>query len=870
MNKRVLSWLLVLMFTIAAVFSAFAEESAVLPADAADGEEAGISDFSMRFGENAVVETDIEGNPLTVNGYPYHMVNTFFNIRSVDEKIYAASDFLDYPFWQPATIYDGNLAIMSLFMSLCAARDLKRNENPDTFDPSQNVELYLDSAGFRDIRKDDYSKTTSIYTISTAMGYRTMEHDGEEPFTLIAVGVCGGGYGNEWQSNLTAGNGELHEGFRSASDLVIDRISGYIAMHGIRGRIKIWISGFSRAAAVANLTAGRLTRAGVFPKEDVFCYTYATPAAVLNPPENGDENIFNILCPTDAVPQVMPADWGYGRYGKDLYLPVPEFTTFGEPAVIEREQLIREMFDIEIHYSASLNLRMRILLSMAFAAIGSRDNYVKNVQDAAIRILQEKNASSFLATMRSMLTSIRNSDAASREKLDALINYLSRVFGNAITRTELAAVNRNSGSSLLLLFTEHREDSYLASFSTIHNNLYEDDTGFTYVMVKGPVDVTITLEDVPGWKMLLPEKGNLVISDEESGTVEESPRYTPFYMERIGRTTVAAIPKDASLRVSWKANSDGAVEVRQIECGLHVTQQFPGVSSGEIKAHAGDTGTALSSGQQDGILPEGFTQKNYLATDMIEFLGISAPFVSWRLLTTLIFLGVGLLVFGILCLSSLLVPNRTKRKKRIWFLLCLFCIAVVEAEGAYWLLADMPFIRFIWKAVAAAAVIAIFLLRQKTRDKLLLSVLPGLLLLLAADLLTCWTFVPGMILFLAGHAVLILSFLLNKKLSVAQWIQWAILSVLTVVLIFFMVFPRLGLQSWIAVAYAPVVFIMFYTASSRPRQIRNAANILIISDLLLGVYLSFWAEPIVHILHAVLFGISMMLLTPHQRVKNAE
>ena len=195
MNKRVLSWLLVLMFTIAAVFSAFAEESAVLPADAADGEEAGISDFSMRFGENAVVETDIEGNPLTVNGYPYHMVNTFFNIRSVDEKIYAASDFLDYPFWQPATIYDGNLAIMSLFMSLCAARDLKRNENPDTFDPSQNVELYLDSAGFRDIRKDDYSKTTSIYTISTAMGYRTMEHDGEEPFTLIAVGVCGGGYG---------------------------------------------------------------------------------------------------------------------------------------------------------------------------------------------------------------------------------------------------------------------------------------------------------------------------------------------------------------------------------------------------------------------------------------------------------------------------------------------------------------------------------------------------------------------------------------------------------------------------------------------------------------------------------------------------
>ena len=870
MKNRVQSWLLVLILTFMPVFSVFAEETADIPAGIADGEETVLSDFAARFGETAVIETNSKGYPVTVNGYPYRMVDTSFNVRSVDEKIYAATDFFEYPFWQPATVYDGNLAIMSLFMSLCAARDLKRNENPDTFDPAQNVELYLNSAGFGDIRKDDYSKTTSIYTISTAMGYRTMEHEGEEPFTLIAVGVCGGGYGNEWQSNLTAGNGDLHEGFRSASDLVIDRISGYIAMQGIKGRIKIWISGFSRAAAVANLTAGRLTRAGVFPKEDIYCYTYATPAAVLNPPVSGDENIFNILCPTDAVPQVMPSDWGYGRYGKDLYLPVPEFTVFGEPAVIEREEIIKEMFNIEIHYSASLNLRMRMLISMAYAAIGSRDNYVQNIQDAAIRILQEKNASSFLATMRRMLTSIRSSDAASREKLDALINYLVRVFGNAITRTELAAVNRNSGSSLLLLFTEHREDSYLASFNAIHNNLYENDTAFTYVMVKGPVDVSITLEDLPGWKMLLPEKGNLVMSDEESGTVDENPGYTPFYMERIGRTTVAAIPRDIRAQVSWKANSNGTVEVRQIDCGLHISQQFPGTSGGEIKARTGDTGTAWSPEQIDGTLPEGFTRENYQATDITKFIGISEPFVSWRLLATLILLCAGLLVFLILFLSSLLVPNRMKHKKTIWFLLCLFCVAAVEAEGAYWLLADMAFVRFIWKAVAAAALLAIFLLRQKAREKFLYNVLPGFLLLLTADLLTGWALIPGMLLSLAGHAVLILSFLLKKKLSAAQWIQWAVLSALAVALIFFTVFPRQGIKSWIAVAYAPVLFLLFYTACNQPRHIRSAANILIVSDLLFGIYLSFWSDPIVHILHGVLFSVSLILMTPHPGREDVE
>ena len=341
----------------------------------------------MRFGMNAVVEADEDGTPVSVNGYPFRSVETSINVRGVDEKIVGSTDFTDYLFWQPATEYDGNLAVMSLIMVLCAARDIRRDEDPDTFDPARNVVSYLENAGFADIRKDDYSKETSLYTISTAMGFRRMDHEGEEPFTLIAVGVCGGGYGNEWQSNITAGNGELHEGFLIASNLVIDRIAGYITTRGIKGRVKIWISGFSRAAAVANLTAGLLTRAGAFPKEDVYAYMYATPAAVLNPPETGDENIYNIICPTDVVPQVMPAEWNYGRYGRDLFLPVPEFTILGENIMKEREAMIRAAFGLDIHYSAALNLRMRLLLSLAYEAIGSRENYVENIQDTAVGIL---------------------------------------------------------------------------------------------------------------------------------------------------------------------------------------------------------------------------------------------------------------------------------------------------------------------------------------------------------------------------------------------------------------------------------------------------------------------------------------------------
>ena len=72
------------------------------------------------------------------------------------------------------------------------------------------------------------------------------------------------------------------------------------------------------------MVAGTLVNTGFLPREDVYAYTFATPAAIRNPPREGYENIFNIINPADLVPQVMPAEWGYGRYGTDLFLPVQD------------------------------------------------------------------------------------------------------------------------------------------------------------------------------------------------------------------------------------------------------------------------------------------------------------------------------------------------------------------------------------------------------------------------------------------------------------------------------------------------------------------------------------------------------------------
>ena len=857
MARRMIACLLLMVLVFALPPAAFAEDAAGGISRNAVLREA----MAERFGPDAKVETDENGRPAAVNGYPVREVEASFFVRGAEEKFTAGTDFVEYPFWQPATVYDGNLANMSLILALCAARDQQRSGDPETFDPSRNLEAYLRSAGFSDIRKDDYSKVTSIYTISTGMGARRMEHEGEEPFTLIAVGVCGAGYKNEWQSNLTAGTGELHEGFRSASDLVIDRIAGYIATRGIRGRIKIWISGFSRAAAVANLTAGRLTRAGFFAKEDVFAYTYATPAAVLNPPQTGDENIFNILCPTDVVPQVIPADWGFGRYGTDLYLPVQEFSSIGEAAAKQREQLIRDVFGIEVHYSASLNLRMRLLVSMALEVVRDQDNYARNMQRAAVGILQKTDTSSLLSTMRHLLLGVKNSGSETRASLDRLLDFVFRVFGNAVTRTELAAGSRNAGSTLYLLMTEHREDSYLASMDIIRNGVFEDSPDFTYVMVRGPVELELTAAYLPGWSLTLTEQGAVLEKDPETGEITENPEFQEYYMERIGSVSVAAVPKDEDIRVTWKAVSGGTAEVRQALVGLRASVLYPGAGTGPLRVRAGDTGTAWLPEQRYGAIPEGFREETWRAADLTGFLGISAPFVSWRVYVFAVLLLIGLLIFLVLRLVSLFLPNREKKRSRVWLLLALFCVAAAEAEGSFWLLADWPVFRFAWKAAAGAAVLGIFFLRNRGEKGLWRSTLPGLAMAVAADLAMTFSFPAGIALFLLAHALLVFSFLSQTPMNRAQWIQWAVLSALTAGLAALAFVPDFGSYAWAAAAYAPALLLMVYSTSRQTPRIRYAAGFFLLSDLLLGAFLTeVWPDPEAHIACTVLFLASLMLL----------
>ena len=221
-----------------------------------------------------------------------------------------------------ARVYNHDLAKASLGLATSAFRpNPQRTE--DGFAADYNVRSFLEQAGFTGLRSDDYDKNPSMYTVSTVMGHQTVG-EGDGAFELIAVGICGQGYNNEWESNLSIGTGKNPEGFSNAAHLVYDRVFGYISENHLREKIKIWLSGFSRAAAVSNITASLLSDSDLFSQETVFAYTFATPMTVLDTEPKRYGNIFNICGKMDPVPQIPFADWGYSRYGITYFTPTME------------------------------------------------------------------------------------------------------------------------------------------------------------------------------------------------------------------------------------------------------------------------------------------------------------------------------------------------------------------------------------------------------------------------------------------------------------------------------------------------------------------------------------------------------------------
>ena len=265
-------------------------------------------------------------------------------------------------FFSDPTEYNHELA------TACAVLSAVANSESAYYQAGSDSPAYMEQAlaqfGFEKISTASYQYRSEIFdevvvfltgtddVVAYSVASKRVESEDGREKTLFLVSIRGS-YGSEWLSDLNLGdlgNDLDHEGFAQAAreivDELVDRITEEAQLQGTDD-IALLFCGHSRGAAAANIAAAYADEMSqglrvLAPLESIFCYTFATPevTTVDHAREALYDNIFNILNPSDMVPQLPLAAWGYVRYGDDLLLP-----GYGDEGFDARYEQMRAVFE---------------------------------------------------------------------------------------------------------------------------------------------------------------------------------------------------------------------------------------------------------------------------------------------------------------------------------------------------------------------------------------------------------------------------------------------------------------------------------------------------------------------------------------------
>ncbi|MDR1640437.1 MAG: VWA domain-containing protein [Clostridiales bacterium] len=274
-------------------------------------------------------------------------------------------NYADSYFASPSSLYNSHLATMSLCLDLSASgsvdngRDAVSSGVDDYANKSVNAQNLLKDMGFSGLAVDRwFQEKPETDSIGVIAGSKNVQLGGSD-YTLIALALRGGNVESEWASNLTMGSSGQHQGFKEAKENVLSFLSEYVSHFNITGDVKLWVTGYSRGGAVANLVGAALydgySLGGAnLLKDNTFVYTFEAPSGADDPNSGSSSynNIFNILNSNDIVPYIATEDWGFSRYGVDRY--APSILTYAD--YLPKEQKMLEHYsDMHAYAGYSMN-----------------------------------------------------------------------------------------------------------------------------------------------------------------------------------------------------------------------------------------------------------------------------------------------------------------------------------------------------------------------------------------------------------------------------------------------------------------------------------------------------------------------------------
>ena len=255
-------------------------------------------------------------------------------IPSFSADVYFSRAYFEHP----STQYDSHLASASLAMTIATFTDFGPFDEDWHLNQSKFVREYFTAIGFNSFAvNEDYQKSATFDSIGLAAAKREFGD-----YTVVAITPRSGGYFREWGNNMHLGDGSksdyMHEGWYNAANKLLSFLDDYVASNNVKGKVKLWMSGFSRGGATTNIAAGlidnKLSRGekvfsngATTSRDDVYAYTFEAPqganvnsTSVKAPKDALYDNIFNIINPLDIVPKLAMKQYGFTRFGRDKYV----------------------------------------------------------------------------------------------------------------------------------------------------------------------------------------------------------------------------------------------------------------------------------------------------------------------------------------------------------------------------------------------------------------------------------------------------------------------------------------------------------------------------------------------------------------------
>ena len=235
----------------------------------------------------------------------YH--NAVVNLTSYSDatKTYQLSfTYSNFLFDYDSEYFNKDIAMFAYGMAIA-------NQNKNSM-----TQFYSDCGFSHIFLSESYDQTPT----ETSIGYAfAILNDGYRNFVFVSI--RGFNYGREWADNFNVGLEGEHNGFAARANEVKAALEAYVAEYA-PNHVQLFITGYSRGGAVANLLAKKMDDIIYLGSEVYDClyaYTFEAPRGGLSSEiQNDYKNIFNIVSDGDLVTHILPNEYGFIRYGQDV------------------------------------------------------------------------------------------------------------------------------------------------------------------------------------------------------------------------------------------------------------------------------------------------------------------------------------------------------------------------------------------------------------------------------------------------------------------------------------------------------------------------------------------------------------------------